>query len=1608
MPGNRPNHGGVGSLESEGPPAPTTMPHAPETFVHLHNHTEFSLLDGASRINTMVARAAELGMPALALTDHGVMYGAIHFYKACQQACIKPILGFEAYVAPRGRTDREVKVDRDPYHLTVLAASAEGYHNLMALCTIGQKEGLYYKPRIDREALSRHSKGLIVLSGCLGGELATKIAQGDVESARETVATYRDIFGADRYLLEVQRHGIDLQNQVNGTLAGFGREFGLRLVATNDLHYVHQADAEPHDVLLCLQTGATYDDPKRWRFESRDFYLKTPQEMAEVFADMPDALGATLDIAAQVSVDLQLGHNLLPPFDVPAGITADSYLRHKAEEGLSWRYGETPPESVRERLDMELEVIRQTGFSSYILIVWDFYNFARRNGIVTGPGRGSAAGSLVNYCLGITNLDPVAHGLLFERFLNKDRVSMPDIDCDFSVEGRERVIRYVTEKYGVDRVAQIITFTTMASKAAIRDVGRVLEVPLKETDRLAKLVPVFQGRSKSLDDALSEVPEFRVAYESGPQTGPDGRPYDPRRLIDVARSLEGVSRNVSVHAAGVVIAPDELVRYSPLQWGPRSGTNGEDQARQVITQYDMKAVGEIGLLKMDFLGLQNLDIISTCLKLIAKTRGADLDLLQLGFDDPKTYALLADADTHGVFQLEGSGMRRMLQEMRPQSFADITAANALFRPGPMQNIPAYIARKQGREKIEYLHPRLEPILRDSYGVMIYQEQVMMAARELAGFTLSEADILRAAMGKKDKVKMAQQRQKFVEGCLGNGIETSMAEELFDAIAKFAAYGFNRCVSGQTTVVHALTGERTTVADLFARPRPFTIHGLGADGRLRPRQVTHVAFNGRKPVYELVTSLGRRIRATSTHRFRIGEGWRRLGELAPGVQIATPGCLPTGASESWPKHRLTALAGLLTDGDTRHPTTLHYHANDALLIDDFAQAVCEFPDTTAYVRRHADGQFVVRVDPGHQARAGTGGPSGAYVWARSLGITGRSPAEQRVPDAVFRLCDEDLRLLLGRLWLNGGSMASDGGTVWFSTSSRDLARDVQLMLLRLGMVSGVREGGVDDRGPWRPGYDVCLIGEGSVDNFVRHVAPHFAPTNVIATETRHMTAAASTIGRRELVDAEAADILWDRIVSIQPEGEEETYDLSVEVDHNFVADGIVVHNSHAAAYAMISYQTAYLKANYPVEYMTSLLTHMQGNADKVAAAIVDTKKRGIDVLPPDVNESRVDFSIIDGRVRFGLAAIKNVGRGAVDQIVRERDSNGAFRSLDDFCERMAGVQDINARALDSLVRSGACDTFGERNHLLVTLDKARLRAEQARRDRESGQTSLFGLVQEVDQNALDYGLPPATPMSPEERLRHEKELLGVYLSDHPLNRIEQELATYTDTQVGELTADLVGREVRIGGLVRSWRRVVTRKGQIMAYAEVEDLTGVVEATFFPRAYDDFRKAMELPDAVVIIHGKLDVARSGGAVRTAVVSADEEDLAVGEDEPEAVTLIAEAVWDWEHRHDCDQLERRRIVHIDVPERGPEVVDELLTLLSRHPGTDDVFIHFRLQGNQVTVQVGERFRVVAGQALKDDLDAHFEREVTRLDSVRPRAQSNSNGSRQGRNGNGRANGR
>ncbi len=744
-------------------------------FVHLHTHSEYSLLDGAARLQALAERAKALGQTALAVTDHGVLAGAIEFYEAATAAGITPIIGCEVYVAARSRLQKEGRADRDPSHLILLAKDGQGYSNLMKLVSRAHLEGFYYKPRIDRELLAEYAAGLIALSGCIGGDVPQRILAGDQDGARALAEEYSQIMGPDNYFLEIQDHGMDEERVVREGLLAIARQTGLPLVATNDSHYVDRSDAEAHDVLLCIQTGSRLDEPKRLRFAGPHFYLTSAEEMAEKFDYCLEAVSNSAAIASRCRFEPELGQYLLPRYEVEGGQDAEDLLREVAERGLVERVGGQPSEEYRSRLEYELDVIRQTGFAAYFLIVWDFTRAGREEGVKIGPGRGSAAGSLVSYALGITSVDPIHYGLIFERFLNLERVSMPDIDIDFDVQGRGRVIDYVTRKYGSDRVAQIVTYGTMAARAAIRDVGRVLSVPLPDVDRLAKLVPARPGIT--LASALENSKELRSIYEEEPWA---------KRLLDTAQRLEGISRNAGTHAAGVVIAPGPLSDYVPLQ---RATTNRD----AVVTQFDMNGVQKIGLLKMDFLGLENLTVLEETLGHIERLRGVRLELEQIPLDDPNTYELLGRGDTIGVFQMEAEGGRRVLIDMRPRSLGDMAAANALNRPGPIEGgvIELYMRRRRGEEPITYLLPELESVLAETHGVIVYQDQVMQIASAAAGFTLGEADLLRAAMGKKDKAKMAAQRERFVAGALGRGVPEKTANELFELIDFFAGYGFNK-------------------------------------------------------------------------------------------------------------------------------------------------------------------------------------------------------------------------------------------------------------------------------------------------------------------------------------------------------------------------------------------------------------------------------------------------------------------------------------------------------------------------------------------------------------------------------------------------------------------------------------------------------------------------------------------------------------------------------------------------------------------------------------------------------------------------------------------------
>ena len=1178
------------------------------SFVHLHTHSEFSLLDGASRISEMVRLAAETGMPAIALTDHGVLYGAIDLYLQAKVAGINPIIGQEAYVATRSRLQKEGRADRDPYHLILLVKSLTGYRNLIRLASLAHLEGYYYRPRIDKALLADNAEGLIALSSCLGGEVASRLLEGDEAGAEQAAREYQKIFGED-YFLEIQDHGMPEQARVNEGLARLSQRTGIPLVATNDTHYTRRDDAEAHDILLCLQTGTVISETNRMRFHNDEFYLKTPAEMQERFRDFPEAVANTVRIAERCHLELET-ETRLPRFDVPTGETAETYLRRLAEEGLKARYPEITA-TIKDRFEMEFSVIKDMGYAAYFLIVSDFTDFARKNGVAVGPGRGSAAGSIISYALGITELDPLRHGLIFERFLNRERISMPDIDMDFDDRNRDRVIDYVARRYGQDHVAQIITFGTMKARAVIRDVGRALGLPLPDVDRLAKLVP--PQLNMTLDKAMQMVPELAAAA-----TDPEYA-----RLLRNAKKLEGLTRHASTHAAGIVITPEPLQQYVPLQNAITKGERNGQEKRAVMTQYEMNAVQKIGLLKMDFLGLRNLSIIEDALLNLEQTRGMKLDLALIPWDDPATFRLLQAADTNGVFQLESAGLRRLLQDMRPTSFDDIIAANALFRPGPLEGglVDQYVKCKNGEQEIVYPLPELEPILKETYGVIVYQEQVMQIASRLAGFSLGEADILRAAMGKKKKEEMARMRTKFITGAVERGVSQAKATEIFDMMAFFAGYGFNK--------------------------------------------------------------------------------------------------------------------------------------------------------------------------------------------------------------------------------------------------------------------------------------------------------------------------------------------------------------------------------SHSAAYAVISYQTAYLKANYPLEYLAALLNNEAGNYDKVAAAVLDCHARDIEVLPPDVNHSDAGFTVRQGKIRYGLAVIKNVGTHAIELLLAERRAQGPYKSLLDLCVRV-DPRELNKRVLESLIRSGATDSLGERGRLLASIDRVSDRAAQIISERESGQTNLFGMLPDADElDDPSAGLVSAMPPMPgDERLKGEKELLGLYLSDHPLRRIEQELHAKVDTYANQVTPDMEDYEVRIGGVIKAVRPILTKSGKAMAFVQLEDLTATIEVIVFPRVFEE-RRQLLLSDTVVIVRGKVDARAAAG---------DDEERA------DAAKVIADEILAFDDAGH-ETWVRNQVVHLDVPaEATPEQMATLQEILGRCAGPDPVVLHLQRADQIVDMDLGEKFRVqgggLAGDRAQREIDALFSRPVWRLEVIRRRAPERQvNGGRQPR---------
>ncbi|MFH1453749.1 MAG: DNA polymerase III subunit alpha [Armatimonadota bacterium] len=1149
-------------------------------FVHLHLHTEYSLLDGACRIKDVIKKAKEFGMDSVAVTDHGTMYGTVEFVQRAQKEGIKPIVGCELYQALRTRFDRSPRIDDDQYHLLILAKDNEGYKNLLKLVTLANLEGFYYKPRVDKELLSRYSKGLIAGTACLAGEVPKHIMNDNLDMARQAVDDYIQIFGKENFFLELQDHHIPEQKKVNKQLIEFSKEFGLDLIATNDNHYMTEKEAQIHDILLCIQTQKTVQEEKRMRFPGSEFYFKNEDQMKEIFREAPQAVFNTRKVADMCNVSFDFEASYLPDFKAPEGLSLNDYLRELCGEGLKKFYPGAGPE-IKERLEYELSVISGKNLAAYFLIVWDFIRFAKNISIPVGPGRGSAAGSLIAYLLGITTIDPIKYSLIFERFLNPERKSLPDIDTDFCIKRRDEVIKYVTEKYGEDKVSQIITFGRMKARAAVRDVGRALALPLNYVDRIAKAVPF----GLTINQAL-ETPDFGQIYNSDKEA---------RNLIDLAKGVEGLARNASIHAAGVVISKEELTECVPLQ---RMNNN------EIVAQFEMNSLADIGLLKMDFLGLRNLTVMDKAVKIIREKRGVNIDLDELPLDNKKTYKLLQNGHTYGVFQLESSGMRRYLMQLKPERFEDIIAMIALYRPGALSGgtVDDFISIKHGRKKVNYMHPALETILKETYGVIVYQEQVMQIANELAGYSMAQADELRKAMGKKKPEVMAKQREIFIKGSLENKVDQKVAEKIFELIEYFAGYGFNK--------------------------------------------------------------------------------------------------------------------------------------------------------------------------------------------------------------------------------------------------------------------------------------------------------------------------------------------------------------------------------SHATAYAVISYQTAYLKANYLKEYMAALLTSVADNTDKLCPLVRECRKLKLEILPPCVNDSEVEFSVTEKGLRWGLGGIKNAGASAVESIVNSRKEKGLYKNIFDLCSRV-DLRLVNKRVIESIIKSGAMDLFEHnRATLIEVVDQALEYGAKFQKEEKSGQFSLFG----EDSAGEEEFIPKIKPMeefSDHNKLLYEKELLGMFVSQNPLDKVLNIWKKCVDTRIEELTELKPDSNVVIAGMITSFKKIFTKTNQSMAFLTLEDFTSSAEVIVLPRVYEKTMQYLK-EDAIIAIGGRID---SRGA-------SDFE----GDDKPEGAKIIANDIKPIEdykslagpessfrYGKSFGQEPRGRMLditeyHIKIADKDKQILEKLKLILTDFKGENPVYFHIESTKDKSIVPLGKNYWVKKDSNLEE----------------------------------------
>jgi DNA polymerase III subunit alpha len=1548
-------------------------------FVHLHVHSEYSLLDGAAQLEKLVGKAKDLRFPAIALTDHGNLFGSVDFYTSCAKAGVKPILGCELYVAPGSRFERSGQDGsyEGASHCTVLVRNRAGHANLMKLVSKAYLEGFYYKPRVDRELLAQHADGLLVLSGCLNSEVSRLLSAGEEAKARQTAGWYQEVFGKDHYFMEVQSHGLTEQTRVTEGTIRIGKALGAPLCGTNDSHYLEATDARAHEALLCIQTGTTMSDPNRWRFSTEEFYLKSADEMRAVFKDLPEAYRNTVAVAERCNVDLDFGQFHLPWYQVPDGDTLDSYLARLAFEGLGTRYGGAPPDAVVERLRYELGIISKMGFAGYFLVVWDFIAYARRQGISVGPGRGSSAGSLVAYCLGITSVDPIRYGLIFERFLNPERISMPDMDIDFADDRRDEVIRYVVERYGSDRVAHIITFGTMGAKAVIRDVARVLGFSYGEADRIAKLVPGFP-LNITLDESLEKSPPLAEQVK---------RDAKVAELWSVARALEGCTRHASVHASAVVISDEPLMERVPLYKDPKRP--------ELITGLAMGPIEKLGLLKMDFLGLKTLTVISAAAALVREGQGIALDPDRLPLDDARTFQLLAEAKTFGIFQLESAGMRDALRRLRPQRFEDIIAMVALYRPGPMDLIDDFIERKHGRAPITYEHPLMERHLQETYGVMVYQEQVMRLAADLAGLTLGEADTLRKAMGKKDRELMAQQREKFLAGCKANKIDARKSERIWDLIEKFAGYGFNKCLTGDTLIEMA-DGSRKRIVDIRGGDIVLTKDG--------PLRALGVRPSGVRRVGTLRLANGMSLRCTADHPIFTQRGWVNAEDVSPDDFVSVVCELPSGL-ETVLDHRPALLGYALSEGSLGYEGHFYLYSSSADEIEDMALILSRFDNTEPRIERRRDGKASsvrpVRKDRREAAEAVT------FVFDE-CGLQGRRAPDKRVPDIVDRWDRHAVAVLVGKLFQGDGCVHRKTRSVFYATSSEVLAADVRRLLLKLGLSSTIHRKVFAYRGGQRVGFTVNIVGGRSAylrfqdlvgPSLVGRKRVELAALVASYTETPERLARGTVDvvpvalyaallremilkrypslkgGCRDLgisyrlvfgdarkralrrdtlrflaerLDSPQLHALaesstgWSRLRSFVKEGEEATYDFEVPGAASFIANGIAVHNSHAACYAMVAYQTAYLKANYPVEFMAALLTSEMDKTDKIVQYMEESRAMGLRVEPPDVNASRARFNASSDTIHFGLGAIKNVGGAAIESVVRTRLEAGPFVSLEDFCSRV-DLRLLNRRVIESLIKAGAFDSLKVgRATLLASLDQAMEAGQRRQRDREEGQASLFDVLEKPPPAvSMGGGRAPATATPewpPEEMLGYEKEVLGFYLSGHPLEQYREVGRRLGAATASELHARAVGARVLLLGQVSAFTENSTKSGNRMAFATLDLVDGTVPLTIFPEPYRNAGATLKRRGPV-LVRGRIDDSDKGRVVLAEEIKPLDEaatDAGTGELEGQALTCR---------------------IRMRVGEQSPEtLLTSVRTICRDHRGRTPLFLHMLLPGQEVVIRATE----------------------------------------------------